>query len=323
MPKKNMAEKKAKDVQKVVEDKMFGMKNKNKSKVINKMVKQVAGQEKGGFDKLQADIYKEKALKKKQEEEKKLMVDVFAKTVPKNNEEGICAFFKAGMCKKGKNCKFSHSVNEDTTRSNKIDIYTDQRVSMFGNSNADTIENWNQEKLSEVVDYNSSKYNTTNITEKVCKFFLEAVEKSKYGWFWVCPNGYNCIYRHCLPPDYVFKNKKKVIEQPVEDEESIVDKIDNARDKLDGKKLTPVTKERFDEWLKVRRERLEKERKGRIQEELKNMGVKAKKGLTGKELFDKDQGIFADAEDAVDEYEREEDVAVNMDAFDEEDLPDF
>lgn len=35
---------------------------------------------------------------------------------------------------------------------------------------------------------------------KVCKFFLEAVETNKYGWFWSCPTGDGCIYRHCLPP---------------------------------------------------------------------------------------------------------------------------
>lgn len=320
MPKKSMAEKKVKEVKKIVDDKTFGMKNKSKSKTVQTMIKVVAGQEKGGLEKMQTEIYKEKLLRKKQEEEQKLLVDVFAKTVPKNADEGICAFFKAGMCKKGKACKFSHSVTEETTKSNKIDLYTDQRVAMFGN--ADTIENWNQEKLDEVITYNSQKYNETTKTDKICKHFIEAVEKGKYGWFWVCPNGYNCIFRHCLPPDYVFKNKKpEIIEE--KKEENIVDKIDNDRDKLEGKKLTPVTKERFEEWLKIRKERLDKERKTRVQEELKNMGVKVKKGPTGKELFDKNQDIFADAEDAVDEYEREENVAVDMDAFGDEDLPDF
>ena len=320
MPKKSQAEKKVKEVKKIVEDKTFGMKNKKNSKQVKSMIKSVAGQEKGGLEKMQAEIYKEKQLKKRMEEEQKLMADVFAKTAPKNPDENICAFFKAGMCKKGKACKFSHAVTEETTKTNKIDLYTDQRVAMFGN--ADTIENWNQEKLNEVVGYNEMKYNGPNKTEKICKHFIEAVEKGKYGWFWVCPNGYNCIYRHCLPPDYVFKNQKKEMPKQ-EEEENVVDKIDKARDKLEGKKLTPVTKEKFEEWLKVRKARLDKERKVKIQEELKNMGVKAKKGLTGRELFEKDSGMFADAEDAVDEYEREENVDVDMDAFGDEDLPDF
>lgn len=321
MPKKSQAEKKVKEVNKIVEDKTFGMKNKNKSKAVKNIIKNVAGQEKGGLEKMQSEVYKEKQQKKKIEEEKKLMADVFAKTAPKKPEDDVCAFFKAGMCKKGKACKFSHAVTEETTKANKIDLYTDQRVAMFGN--ADTIDNWNQEKLSEVVNYNEKKYTGPNKTDKICKHFIEAVEKGNYGWFWVCPNGYNCIYRHCLPPDYVFKNKKKEVVKPQEGEDNVVDKIDVAREKLEGKKLTPVTKEKFEAWVKVRKARLDKERKTKITEELKNMGVKVKKGLTGRELFEKDSEMFADAEDAVDTYEREENVAVDMDAFGDEDLPEF
>ncbi len=43
-------------------------------------------------------------------------------------------------------------------------------------------------------------------SEIVCKFFLEAVEKDKYGWNWTCPNnGDRCKYKHCLPPGYKLK----------------------------------------------------------------------------------------------------------------------
>jgi hypothetical protein len=43
----------------------------------------------------------------------------------------------------------------------------------------------------------------------VCKFFLEAVEKSRYGWKWNCPNGEICKYKHCLPPGYILKKDEK------------------------------------------------------------------------------------------------------------------
>lgn len=43
----------------------------------------------------------------------------------------------------------------------------------------------------------------------VCKFFLEAVEKSKYGWKWHCPNGDICKYKHCLPPGYILRKDEK------------------------------------------------------------------------------------------------------------------
>ena len=44
---------------------------------------------------------------------------------------------------------------------------------------------------------------------QVCKYFLEAVEKGLYGWFWSCPNGPKCIYRHALPPGFVLKKKQE------------------------------------------------------------------------------------------------------------------
>ena len=43
----------------------------------------------------------------------------------------------------------------------------------------------------------------------VCKFFLEAAEKGKYGWKWNCPNGDTCKYKHCLPPGYKLKKDEK------------------------------------------------------------------------------------------------------------------
>ena len=76
------------------------------------------------------------------------------------------------------------------------------------------MDKWDQAKLDRVV---LSKHgNTKSTTDKVCKFFLQAVEEGKYGWFWsvarawphvqamltlrlvrVCPNGGDdCFYKH-------------------------------------------------------------------------------------------------------------------------------
>ena len=39
------------------------------------------------------------------------------------------------------------------------------------------------------------------------------MENSKYGWFWNCPNGNKCIYRHALPPGFVLKKDQKKAEK--------------------------------------------------------------------------------------------------------------
>jgi len=41
------------------------------------------------------------------------------------------------------------------------------------------------------------------------RFFLNALEKGSYGWKWMCQNGLDCHYRHCLPPGYILKKDLK------------------------------------------------------------------------------------------------------------------
>ena len=48
---------------------------------------------------------------------------------------------------------------------------------------------------------------------QVCKHFLQAIEKGLYGWFWECPSGDKCIYRHALPPGFVLKKHQKEQEE--------------------------------------------------------------------------------------------------------------
>lgn len=68
----------------------------------------------------------------------------------------LCAYFKAGVCEKGKKCKFSHDLTLDG-KTAKIDIYSDPR------------------------DKNGKDPARTDIT---CSHFIDAVEKNLYGWLW-------------------------------------------------------------------------------------------------------------------------------------------
>ena len=117
----------------------------------------------------------------------------------------ICVFYKQGHCEKSRKCKFSHDLNAERKAAKK-DLYTDSRDDKQEEEETkkkDTMDDWDEEKLRKVVFSKHGNPRTT--TEKVCKYFIDAVENQKYGWFWTCPNGGDkCMYKHSLPPGYVF-----------------------------------------------------------------------------------------------------------------------
>lgn len=76
----------------------------------------------------------------------------------------LCQFFKAGVCTKGKKCKYSHDLSLEG-KNTKIDYYVDPRAG-------------------------TDKMPDTIVT---CRDFVKAVETENYGWLWECPNnGANC-----------------------------------------------------------------------------------------------------------------------------------
>lgn len=56
------------------------------------------------------------------------------------------------------------------------------------------MDKWDQKKLESVVDSKQKGGPAATTTDIVCKFFLEAIENQKYGWFWDCPNGGNLYF---------------------------------------------------------------------------------------------------------------------------------
>ncbi|KAK6051140.1 hypothetical protein COOONC_11355 [Cooperia oncophora] len=153
---------------------------------------------------------------------------------------------------------------------------------------------------------------------QVCKYFLQAVEESKYGWFWECPNGgEKCQYRHCLPEGYVLKkDRKKMEEQDKENRISLEELIEkevkrsplySLRAALSSKNLTKVTLQSFVAWKK--RKLREKKQKEADEEKAKKDKIKAGKalGMSGRDLFTFNADACVDDEDAEDvEFEKEE-----------------
>ncbi len=192
----------------------------------------------------------------------------------------VCVYFKQGLCQKGDRCKFSHDLNQER-KAEKRSVYDDG-----GATKEDGMENWDEQKLEDVINTKHGEDNKkkTNTTSIVCKYFIEAVENKTYGWFWACPNGEACIYKHALPPGFTLKSdaaKKKAEE---EDELSLEMLIEKERASL-GSNVTKITLESFLAW-KVRKIKEKKDERVK-QDEKKRTDFKLgfMNGLTGRDLF--------------------------------------
>lgn len=272
---KNKVAAKAKNV----DDKTFGLKNKNKSKKVQQQINQITAGADGGAQKRKEAENKRKAEEKKAAElAKKEAAQAMGIQQPKvpfgvDPKSILCEFFKQGVCNKGTKCKFSHDL-EVNRKVVKKDLYTDAREE----KEQDTMDNWDEEKLRKVILSKHGNPKTT--TDIVCKYFIEAVENGKYGWFWVCPNGGNeCKYRHSLPPGFVLKTKeeKRLERLAAENAPKITleEFIEMERGRLDRTKFTPITWDTFLVWKKqVMSKRDDERRKD-----------EAKRQLTGKEII--------------------------------------
>jgi hypothetical protein len=273
-----------------VEDKTFGMKNK-KGGAAQKHIKQIAASTTGGKSPEEKKKEAEKLAREKEKaaaaaaarETAELFKPVQVQKVPFGVDPKtiLCQFYKKGHCDKGRKCKFSHDLDVER-KQEKRSLYTDTREGEEegGESKKDDMSTWDEEKLRSVVLSKHGNPKTT--TDKVCKFFIEAVENQKYGWFWTCPNGGDqCMYRHNLPPGFVLKTKEqRAAEKALMDKSPLAtltleDFLESERHKLTGT-LTPVTPESFAKWKK---ERLDKKA---AEAEAQKM-----KEATGKALFEK------------------------------------
>ena len=163
----------------------------------------------------------------------------------------------------------------------------------------DSIDSWDQAKLEQVVGQKQQQKGALPATDIVCKYFLDAIEKNNYGWFWECPNGVKCHYRHALPLGYVFVAKKKMDDKT--EEVDIGEQIEAKRKLLDISKCTPVTEESFRLW----REKRDKEKAARIETERveaaksKDKLTRGQAAMSGRALFAHNPALFEDDDGAV------------------------
>ncbi|KAJ3775632.1 hypothetical protein FB446DRAFT_637484 [Lentinula raphanica] len=297
---------------KVKEDKTFGMKNKNKSAKVQKEVQRIQQQsalagksravlEKEKEQKLRAKA-KEDEEKRKKEEAALLKPVITQPKVPFGVDPKmvLCAFFKAGQCDKGSKCKFSHDLNIGR-KVEKKNLYEDTRAEKEAGTSFSsyTMDTWDDEKLRKVVLSKAGNPRTT--TDIVCKFFIEAIETQKFGWFWECPNGDNCQYRHALPPGFVLKSQKKAMEEANKANViSLEEFLEVERHKL-GSNLTPCTPETFAKWKQTRLDKKTAEEEAtRKAKELQHAAGK-NTGMSGRDLFQYNPEWFEDEDEEEDD----------------------
>ncbi|KAL3441415.1 hypothetical protein BJX65DRAFT_288619 [Aspergillus insuetus] len=278
------------------------MKNKkggSAKKQIAQLQAQAASSKNADEKRKEAEKARREAEKKASELAKKEALELFKPIQVQKVPFGVdpktvlCMFYKQGHCDKGRKCKFSHDLSIER-KSAKKDLYTDSRETEEETKKGDTMDQWDEEKLRNVVMSKHGNPRTT--TDKVCKYFIEAVENQKYGWFWVCPNGGDkCMYKHSLPPGFVLKTKEqRAAEKALMDKSplntlTLEDWLESERHKLTGE-LTPVTPETFAKWKK---DRLDKKA-------AEEQAQKAKE-TTGRTLFESGNWRTEDSEDESDD----------------------
>merc|ERR1711937_811045 len=173
------------------------------------------------------------------------------------------------------------------------------------------MEDWTEEQLRDAVEKKHGKEkNKATTTDKICNEFIKAVETKKYGWFWECPKGPNCKYRHILPEGFVLESEKKALKAAEKKNQiSLEDLIERERAAL-GPNQTKITLETFSVWKAKKKAEKKAARDKDIKEKTKKAKAGQVKGLTGRELFAFEANVGGDdeeAEDIVIEREHEED----------------
>mmetsp|Transcript_53115 Transcript_53115/g.168597 ORF Transcript_53115/g.168597 Transcript_53115/m.168597 type:complete len:373 (-) Transcript_53115:164-1282(-) len=288
-------------------DRTFGLKNKNKSKTVQRYINEVqtgvtATSQKANRMKAERDAATAKKKKEAEAEAAREMAKLMGPKIKQpevppgvDPKSIVCEFYRKGVCSKpAYKCKFSHDLSVER-KTQKIDIYSDRRD--------DNMEDWDQDKLEDVINKMHSGENANRPTDIICKHFLDAVEKKTYGWFWVCPDGgKECKYRHALPPGYQLKSQIKALEAEARaSKKSVEEEIEEARKKLDAS--TPVNEETFRAWKKKKVE----EKAAKVDAE---RSKRLKGGqMTGRELFESEGFVAVDDDCAggADAFKREDD----------------
>lgn len=172
---------KPKEAKKLVEDQLFGMKNKGKSAKLKKLASSLeASYLKGKPQKVEKKV--EEPVYEAYEVLQKVPVGVDPSTI-------LCINFKANKkCSRGDSCKFSHDLTKKTTVPAAKGVYAEK------------------------------KETEAEKEKPVCKYYIDALKTGKHNPKWVCPNGNACLGKHSPPEGYILKEEAEEINAITQEE---------------------------------------------------------------------------------------------------------
>mmetsp|Transcript_65259 Transcript_65259/g.155913 ORF Transcript_65259/g.155913 Transcript_65259/m.155913 type:complete len:377 (+) Transcript_65259:154-1284(+) len=293
------AEQKAKE--KIAVDKTFGLKNKNKSKVVQQYIKSVNANLKG-----ETNAKKQEEQKAKEQKQKAIQAQAL------NN-----ALFNMATDKKGRAFDATAKKKAKEEEENAVAAgkkLSDETKKKFIEAIANTIRLTNPKtgiRLSEMGGHPIIQ----NLKETHADIFrtvsLMPFIKANPKVFWVDDQESTNPTIRC----------QEDVEAEVAPDERPIEEIIEERRRALPPGGTPVTKDTFEAWkLKREAERLERVEKDR-EELAKKTGGKGLAAMSGRDLFTYDASLFVDDDDAADAGaydDREERLSSDEEAADSE-----
>eukprot|EP00429_Kryptoperidinium_foliaceum_P056087 CAMPEP_0176087440 /NCGR_PEP_ID=MMETSP0120_2-20121206/43775_1 /TAXON_ID=160619 /ORGANISM="Kryptoperidinium foliaceum, Strain CCMP 1326" /LENGTH=365 /DNA_ID=CAMNT_0017421283 /DNA_START=87 /DNA_END=1184 /DNA_ORIENTATION=+ len=284
MPPKGADKSKLKEKEKIAVDKTFGMKNKNKSKVVQKYIKSITsnvlGAPKGGREEQQRQ---EKEQKQKELAKAALLNSLFNQATDKKGRA-----FDAAAKKKAK-----QQEEEAVAAGKKLNDELRKEI-IEGIANTIRLTNPKGIRMSELGGHGIIQALKTKHADTFKILSLLLFIKANDSVFWVDdPESGNPTIR-C---------QEDVDAEVAPDERPIEEIIEERRAAL-GPGGTPVTLETFTAWKAKR----EADRLAAVEEQAKNQKKAGAKvtGLSGRDLFTFDASLFVDDDDAASEGEYDE-----------------
>jgi len=294
-PKANdKARKEAKE--KIAVDKTFGMKNKNKSKQVQKYIKQITSNLTGQSNKQEQDTRREKEQKEAEMKKKALMASLFNQQTDKKGR----AFDPVAK-------KIAKQKEEDAIAAGKKMKEEDKKKIIEGVANSIRLTDPKGVRMSELGGHPIIQALKDKMADVWRTLSLLLFIKANDAVFWVSDEEDNNPIIRC---------KEDVDAEVAPDERPIEEILEERRAALPPGG-TPVTAASFQAWKeKKEAERLAEVEEKRKEREGKNKG-KGLVGMSGRDLFTYDSTLFVDADDEgavdADAYERDEDAPEEFD----------